>query len=54
MVTEEQVREALRSVNDPEIDKPIEDIGMLHAVDVDDGGVVKVHVLLTIEGCPLR
>ena len=54
MATEEQVREALRSVNDPEIGKPIEDIGMLHAIDVDGDGVVKVHVLLTIEGCPLR
>ena len=53
MVTEAQVREALRSVNDPEIGKPIEDIGMLDRIEVD-GGRVRVHVLLTIEGCPLR
>jgi ATP-binding protein involved in chromosome partitioning len=53
MVTEQQVREALRSVLDPEIGKPIEDIGMLQRIDVE-GGVVGVHVLLTIEGCPLR
>jgi len=53
MVTEQQVREALRGVNDPEIGKPIEDIGMLHQIEVD-GGLVRVHVLLTIEGCPLR
>jgi ATP-binding protein involved in chromosome partitioning len=53
MVTEQQVREALRGVRDPEIGKPIEDIGMLQRIDVDDG-LVRVHVLLTIEGCPLR
>jgi len=53
MVTEQQVREALRSVNDPEIGKPIEDIGMLQEIEVE-AGLVRVHVLLTIEGCPLR
>jgi ATP-binding protein involved in chromosome partitioning len=53
MVTEAQVREALRAVNDPEIGRPIEDIGMLQQIEVD-GGQVRVHVLLTIEGCPLR
>jgi ATP-binding protein involved in chromosome partitioning len=53
MVTEGQVREALRSVNDPEIGRPIEDIGMLKSIEIV-GGAVTVHVLLTIEGCPLR
>ena len=53
MATEEQVREALRAVLDPEIGRPIEDIGMLEGIEVD-GGLVRVHVLLTIEGCPLR
>ena len=53
MVTEQQVRDALRSVLDPEIGRPIEDIGMLEAIAVE-GGLVRVHVLLTIEGCPLR
>ena len=53
MVTEEQVRQALRNVLDPEIGKPIEDIGMLQGIDVQDG-LVRVHVLITIEGCPLK
>ena len=53
MATEDQIREALRSVRDPEIGKPIEDIGMLQRIEID-GGLVRVHVLLTIEGCPLR
>ena len=53
MVTEAQVREALRSVLDPEIGRPIEDIGMLQGIEVEDG-LVRVHVLITIEGCPLK
>jgi ATP-binding protein involved in chromosome partitioning len=53
MPTKEQVREALRNVLDPEIGKPIEDIGMLQDIAVDNG-VVRVHVLITIEGCPLK
>ena len=53
VVTEEKVREALRNVLDPEIGKPIEDIGMLKGIEVD-GGNVRVFVLLTIAGCPLK
>jgi ATP-binding protein involved in chromosome partitioning len=53
VVTEEQVRQALRNVLDPEIGRPIEDIGMLRSIEIDGGRVV-VHVLLTIEGCPLK
>jgi len=53
VVTEEQVRQALRSVLDPEIGRPIEDIGMRRSIEID-GGRVEVHVLLTIEGCPLK
>jgi ATP-binding protein involved in chromosome partitioning len=53
LVTEDQVRDALRSVNDPEIGRPIEDLGMLQGIQVEDG-LVRVHVLITIEGCPLK
>ena len=53
MITEEQVRQALRGVMDPEIGRPIEDIGMLESIAID-GARVEVHVLLTIEGCPLK
>ncbi len=53
MATQEQVREALRGVMDPEIGRPIEDIGMLESIEID-GGLVRVHVMLTIEGCPLK
>src|SRR3954467_1607155 len=53
MASEAEVRQALREVLDPEIGKPIEDIGMLQGIAVE-GGHVRVDVLLTIEGCPLR
>ena len=53
MVTESQVREALRNVLDPEIGRPIEDLGMLERIEIEDG-LVRVHVLLTIAGCPLQ
>ena len=54
MPTKEEVRQALRNVLDPEIGKPIEDIGMLKDIEIVDGGTVRVFVLLTIDGCPLR
>src|SRR5205823_8599728 len=53
LATEQDVRQALRQVRDPEIGKPIEDLGMLRGITVEDGRV-RVHVLLTIAGCPLK
>jgi len=53
MPTTEEVRAALRNVMDPEIGKPIEDVGMLKDIRIEDA-TVTVTVLLTIEGCPLR
>jgi ATP-binding protein involved in chromosome partitioning len=53
MPTKEEIRQALRNVLDPEIGKPIEDVGMLKDIEVD-GGNVRVYVLLTIAGCPLK
>ena len=53
MPTKEEVREALRNVLDPEIGRPIEDIGMLKDIEVSDG-TVRVHVYITIDGCPLK
>lgn len=50
----EQVRTALATVNDPEIKRPITDLGMVDSVTVDEAGVVNVRVLLTVAGCPLK
>ena len=53
MVTESQVREALHQVRDPEIGRPIDELGMLDGVAVE-GDRVRVDILLTIAGCPLQ
>jgi ATP-binding protein involved in chromosome partitioning len=52
--TLEQVNAALATVNDPEIKRPITDLGMVDSVEIDDAGVVSVKVLLTVAGCPLK
>ncbi|EIE97661.1 Mrp/NBP35 family ATP-binding protein [Saccharomonospora glauca] len=50
----EDVRAALNSVIDPEIRKPITELGMVKDISVGDDGVVTVAVYLTVAGCPLR
>ncbi|MDN5745131.1 MAG: Mrp/NBP35 family ATP-binding protein [Nocardioidaceae bacterium] len=48
---------ALAGVNDPEIKRPITEIGMVDNVDIapgEAGSVVTVKVLLTVAGCPLK
>ena len=48
------VRAALHEVEDPEIRRPITDLGMVDDVRADDDGNVFVRVLLTVSGCPMR
>src|SRR5215475_7812713 len=52
--TIEQVTEVLGTVHDPEIRRPITDLGMVKHVDVAADGTVSVQVYLTVAGCPLR
>ncbi len=55
--TETAVRDALAGVLDPEIRRPLTELGMIDAVHVDrgdDGAQVAVTVLLTTSACPLR
>ena len=52
--TAEQVTAALAGVNDPEIRRPITELGMVKSVDVGASGKVRVEVYLTVSGCPLR
>jgi len=58
METAESVRAAvlaaLATVKDPEIRRPITDLGMVDTLEVSSAGVVELTVLLTIAGCPLR
>ena len=50
----ERVNAALATVNDPEIKRPITDLGMVESVEIDDAGVAHLKVLLTVAGCPLK
>ncbi|MFD4252205.1 Mrp/NBP35 family ATP-binding protein [Amycolatopsis thermoflava] len=50
----EDVRAALKDVHDPEIRKPITELGMVKDVAVGEDGVVSVAVYLTVAGCPLK
>ncbi|SFR26805.1 ATP-binding protein involved in chromosome partitioning [Lentzea waywayandensis] len=52
--TVEDVRKALSGVQDPEIRRPITEIGMVKDVEVGADGVVVVGIFLTVAGCPMR
>jgi ATP-binding protein involved in chromosome partitioning len=53
MATRDAVLEALGRVIDPELRRPVTELDMVRAVDVD-GGRVAVTIALTVAGCPLR
>jgi ATP-binding protein involved in chromosome partitioning len=52
--TADQVSRALASVNDPEIHRPITDLGMVKNIEISPDGTVRVDIYLTVAGCPLR
>ncbi len=51
---ERAVRAALATVEDPEIRKPITELGMVKSVAVGPDGTAHVGVYLTVAGCPMR
>jgi ATP-binding protein involved in chromosome partitioning len=53
-VSLDQIDAALATVQDPEIHRPITELGMVKSRSVDESGVVRVAVFLTISGCPMR
>jgi ATP-binding protein involved in chromosome partitioning len=48
------IRSALAGVEDPEIHKPITELGMVKDIRVLDHGKVEVAVYLTVAGCPMK
>ena len=52
-ITTALVTEALSRVDDPEIGKPITELGMVKSIDIA-GNDVSVVIYLTIAGCPMR
>ncbi len=49
-----RITKALDGVNDPEIRRPITELGMVKRVDVSDDGHAVIEVLLTVSGCPMK
>jgi len=52
-VDEKAILEALRKVNDPELNRSIVDLGMVGRIEGSDGNV-RVQIKLTVPGCPLK
>ncbi|MEK7759524.1 MAG: iron-sulfur cluster assembly protein [Pseudomonadota bacterium] len=48
-----RIVEALRTINDPEIPVNIHDLGLVYAIEIYDGGRVRILMTLTTPGCPV-
>ena len=53
-LTRDQIIEALRPVEDPEIHRSIVELGMVRSIDPAPDGSVAVLIALTVPGCPLK
>jgi len=51
--TVEAIRSELAKVSDPELHRPITELGMVESIEFE-GGIASVRILLTIAGCPMR
>src|SRR2546430_17356560 len=51
---ESAIQAALATVQDPEIHRPITDLDMVSSVQLDAAGTVRLGILLTVAGCPMR
>jgi len=53
MATEHDVRQALRTVMDPELGINVVDLGLVQAIDVEPSGV-HIEMTMTSPACPLE
>ena len=52
--SQDAVRAALAKVDDPEIRKPLPELGMIKGVDISDAGDISIGVYLTTASCPMK
>ncbi len=52
LITEERVREALRSVDDPEVGMNIVDLGLVYRIDITPA-CLRVEMTMTTPACPM-
>src|SRR3954453_23359220 len=52
--TTEQIAAALATVDDPEIRRPITEIGMVKSAEISADGVARIGIYLTVSGCPMK
>ena len=48
-----EINKALSTVSDPELHRPLPELGMVESVEFE-GGIASIKILLTISGCPMR
>ena len=48
-----EIHKALATVSDPELHRPLPELGMVDSVEFE-GGIASIKILLTISGCPMR
>ena len=50
----EQLTAALSTVIDPEIRRPVTELGMVKSAEVGPDGVARIGIFLTVSGCPMK
>ncbi len=53
MASDDDIRAAMKQVEDPELGVNVVDLGLLYGVEQDDEGNVVLNMTLTSMGCPL-
>ena len=51
--SEDEIREVLQDVEDPELGMSIVELGLVYGVEVDEDGLVTVSMTLTSPACPV-
>jgi ATP-binding protein involved in chromosome partitioning len=52
--TPDELTAALSTVIDPEIRRPLTEIGMVKSAEVDADGTARIAIYLTVSGCPMK